>query len=1043
LATRHQILFASSALAALAMAGAAAAQTAAPNCPPTKPNCQAGQSSSVSVSEIVVTGSRIPVANLTSVQPVTTLSGVDIQQRGITNIADAINQLPITGAGVIPTGAQASFGVGVNYIDLFSLGSQHTLTLISGYRAVTDNPTNIFANTGGSQVDINDLPTLFLDRTEIVPATGAAVYGTDAIAGVVNVIMKRRYVGEEINVQGGWSTYGDAPHYTVEAAIGHNFLNDKLNVAVDFLWDQTSNVLNSDRPWTAQQLAFAPNPNPAAGANGIPSQIVIPNNRFAGVTEWGVPYNFYTGNPLTLPNGQLAQFAPGGSLVAFNPGALYGACFNQIVGCAESGGDALNLGPLTMLQTGVDRKIVNAMATYDFSDHLHFHATFNYADVYAASLDEPNFAAIAFGESPGFNAPVAGLAVQISPQNAYLTPQAQSVLAANGVDANGFYLSRSNSDVAQAPFSQASQTFNVNFELSGDFSVFRHTFNWTADWARGENWSQFNSPNIVYGNAASGGSVPDLYGYALDSIIGPNGQPMCRVTAENPGSTNPYISGCVPFDPFGSPASNAASVKYFTANFGDHSFNRLDDGQINVWTNVFKLPAGDARLSLGFEYHRDAASFTPDLASAEGTGYSIPINGQKGSEVSDEYYVEGTLPILGPGFNFPWGAYKLTLNGAYRHVSNSLAGNNEAWNYGGEFSPIPDITLRGSRSKTFMAPPLTDLFASSTSAYDTGEDPCQTSNIDTGPNPKVRQANCLAAFTALEGGNAAAGAAALAAFNNSLVEVDTIPVTVSGNPNLKNEVGNSWTYGLLLQPRWVPGLTLSGDYIEINISNEIESATVGVLLEQCYDTPNYPSATCADFTRAGAGPNIGQLLSANEGFINAGYAHYAGAEYKLDYYRAINRLPFVHTDNDLGQFDFNVDAVNNRRYVTSVSGLGFDAINTAGAFAGSTSEGMPRWRWMAQLTYKKGPFRFGWTTHYVGVTYFDLTFTDDNQEPLKVHQYYTHDLSLAYDIIPRLTLTLNINNITNAAPPYPVGTYPVGYYDYMGRYYTLGVHAKF
>jgi len=79
----------------------------------------------------------------------------------------------------------------------------------------------------------------------------------------------------------------------------------------------------------------------------------------------------------------------------------------------------------------------------------------------------------------------------------------------------------------------------------------------------------------------------------------------------------------------------------------------------------------------------------------------------------------------------------------------------------------------------------------------------------------------------------------------------------------------------------------------------------------------------------------------------------------------------------------------------------------------------------------------------VGVTYFDLTFTDDNQEPLKVHQYYTHDLSLAYDIIPRLTLTLNINNITNAAPPYPVGTYPVGYYDYMGRYYTLGVHAKF
>ena len=1047
------LLFASTVIAGLACAGVALAQNAtgtSPQCPPSTPNCQAGPSTPGTVAELVVTGSRIPVANLTSVQPVTTLSGVDIRQRGITNVADAINQIPLLGAGITPNGAQDSFGVGVNYIDMFNLGSQHTLTLVSGYRYVTDNATSIFGNNGGTQVDLNDIPTMFLDRIETIPATGAAVYGTDAIAGVANIIMKRKYVGEEISVQGGWSTYGDAPEYTVEAAIGHNFLNDKLNVAVDFMWDQTSNVYRSDRPFSNESYGFAPNSNPDAGTGGIPAQILVTNVRFSGVSVGGIPYTT-NGSLFTLPNGQLAQFGAGGNLVPFNAGTLYGpgcpttlTAANQgsvfLPACVASGGDSLNLAPLETLQTGVDRKVVNAMATYDFNDHLHFHATFNYTDQFAESLDQPNYSSIAFGGSPAYNQPIAGLAILVAPDNAYLSPQTQAILNWQGMSADGgFYLSRANSDIASAPFTGSSQTYNVNFELSGDFSIFHHAINWTADWARGENWSQFNTPNIIFGNEDAGGAVPDLFGYALDTVIGPNGQPACRVSVQNPGSTNPYISGCVPYDPFGPSSTNAAAIKYFTTNFGDHSFNRLDDGQINLWTNLFKLPAGYAKLSFGFEYHRDEATFTPSPASAEGIGYSVAINGQKGSEVSDEYYVEGTLPILGPGFNFPWGADKLTLNGAYRHVSNSLAGNNEAWNYGGEFSPIQDITLRGSRSKTFAAPPLTDLFAASTDAYDSGTDPCQASEINSGPNPKVRYANCLAAFTALEGGNAAAGAAALSSFTNSLVSQQTIPITAGGNPDLKDEVGNSWTYGVLLQPRFIPGLTLSGDYIEINISNLIEFAGIGTLLEQCYDTPTYPSSTCADFTRQNSGPGgVGQVISANETYINAGYEHYAGVEYKLDYYRNLNALPFVHTDRDLGRFDFNVDVINNRRNVISISGEGFDAINYAGVIAQQ-----PRWRYVAQLTYMKGPFRFGWVTHFVGDSYYDLTYTADNQEPLKVGRYYSHDLSLAYDIAPHLTLSLNIDNITNAIPPYPLSNSADGYYDFMGRYYKLGLHAKF
>ena len=111
----------------------------------------AGTAAPSEVGELVVTGSRIPTANLTSIQPITTLSGENIQQRGFTNLADAINDLPITGAGLTPVGGQNSFGVGVNYAELFSLGAQRTLTLVDGYRYITDNPTNIFANNGGTQ----------------------------------------------------------------------------------------------------------------------------------------------------------------------------------------------------------------------------------------------------------------------------------------------------------------------------------------------------------------------------------------------------------------------------------------------------------------------------------------------------------------------------------------------------------------------------------------------------------------------------------------------------------------------------------------------------------------------------------------------------------------------------------------------------------------------------------------------------------------------------------------------------------------------------
>jgi iron complex outermembrane receptor protein len=981
------------------------------------------------VPQVVVTGSRIARTDITAEQPVGVITGQYIQDRGFTNLADVINQLPAAGDAIRPSGDQNDFGTGRNYINLFDLGTNRTLTLVDGRRFVSDNPTNIFGNEAGSQVDINALPTLFVDRVEEVPATGAAVYGSDAIAGVVNIILKQKYNGLEITGQTGISDYGDAPRYSVEAAAGHTFLDGKLNLAIDFQYDRTNALLYSDRPRTAAQYAFVPNPADTGPTDGIPGTILIANDRFAGVTVGGLPFTT-KGNMVYLPGTNTpAQFGPNGNLIPFNPGTVYGLT-------DASGGDSLNLAPYTALQTPLDRKTFTAMGTYDFTPHIRLHAQVFYSNNGATEpANQPNYAAEAFNGDPpyvsGLNTVIPGLAALISSNNAFLTPQAKSVLAADGI--SRFLLSRANTDLTPSPVSSIDQTYDAVLDLEGDFRAFGRDFTWSAAYTRGSSWSTFNEYGFLFvdPDSPNAANYAGPFGYALNSVIGPNGQPACAITLAHPNSKDPDIKNCVPLDPFGANNASQAAINYVTSNFGNSSYNQQDDGQLNFGGTVLKLPAGDWKFSVGYEYRREQASFTPDAASAEGLGYSVPIIGQSGAYETNEYYAETLAPILGPGFNFPL-AYKLEFEGAYRKVQNSLAGYNEAWSFGGRYSPTQDITFRGSRSKTFRAPAITELFSASTPAYDSGEDPCQSSNITAGPNPAARQKNCAAAFAAL-GAN-------LAGFTDSTVGDETIPVTIGGNPELKNETGSSWTYGVVLTPRFLPGLSMTADYIHIDITDAIGFAGIGDLLEQCYDSPSYPDAACGKFSRN----SQGQVVTANETYINAGYSRYAGAQYAINYDRPVDRLPFVQTARDLGRIGISFQALNTRRILTSDSGLGFDTIDYAGVIPdseGGGTSGQPRWKGQLDVRYSYGPFEAGWTTHYIGPAKYDLTYTIENQSILEIDPYFDYDLSLEYKITPRITARLNVDNITNAQPPYPVSS--VSTYDLIGRYYLLSLDAKF
>ena len=438
-----------------------------------------------------------------------------------------------------------------------------------------------------------------------------------------------------------------------------------------------------------------------------------------------------------------------------------------------------------------------------------------------------------------------------------------------------------------------------------------------------------------------------------------------------------------------------------------------------------QLPAGPWSFNLGYEYRKELSSFTPNLNSQNGVGRSaaialIPPSGYH----TNEFSVETRVPIFSDDFNLGAPFFKhAEFTGSYRWVSNSLAGKNTAWSFGANWEIVPGITLRGSKSQTFRAPAITELFLPLSTSFTTAADPCDKTRINSGPNPTSRAANCAAAFVAL-------GLPANYQLTSN-VQSFTVQGLTGGNSALKNEIASSWTYGFVLAPSFIPGFTLTADYVHIDLSKAIVNFSLASILSTCYDSPVPPSAVCARFTR----DNQAQVTSFSSGFVNAGYTRFAGESLTAAYTFDVNALPMVQTDSNAGRIGLNLRVFHTRRLQTSVSGTGFDLSDTEGTI------GVARWTGQFDFRYARGPFKWSWTTHYIGESLFDRTFTGENRAQLTVAAYYLHDTVLAYDINKHFTARVGVNNVADTAPPYP--TTGIGVYDQIGRFWFVGVNAKY
>jgi outer membrane receptor protein involved in Fe transport len=1005
--------------------GAALAQTTTPAAPaaPT-PAAPANQ-----VEEIVVTGSRIPVAGYDTLQPAQIVSGETAIDKGLTNIGDELDQLPGFGpAGNNNTGQQSPAQVGEQFVNLYGLGAQRTLVLVDGRRFVSGNapvPAGTFGGAPpGQEVDLNNIPLELIDHVEVVSVGGAPIYGADAIAGTVNIILKKNYQGVSMEGQYGQTRYNDGKTYAARVLAGTNFLNDKGNIEVTAEYSQQDGLTLANRPDT---LPYETQQAPLSGTAGCGyAECLVPHATVASIFPGGIPTinaGVANGGSPTYPSaihnaaGQVVAFAPDGTLQPVNLGIQN----NGVV--FASGGDGDNLAYQNQFIAPYKRYSLATNAHYDFTDHIEGYLETEFSHNAGELLaSQPSYQSAFFASDNGEGP------LEFNLSNPYLTAQAKSILESSlPTGQTTFYLSRADLDLAPQATDDTTNVYRVVAGFKGDFDLFGRNWKWDTSFNYGETeetevYYQINETNFLN---------------AINVVTGPNGQIECAVTANPPaipanGVQPTSVTGCQPLDLFGQGAPSAAAKAFVTAQ--DIALASLTerDVQVNLTGSPFDDWAGKVEVATGFEYRQESGSYNVDAFAQSGLGRDAPESDVAGSYTTKEFYAETTVPIISPKFHIPF-VQDLEFNGAYRYIDNDYAGPANVYTLGGKFRPIDDVEFRGNFTHSVRAPSIEELFLPTTSANSFADDPCDPNFITSGPAPANRAANCATAFAKL--------GESLTGFKSNIVNASVLGTT-GGNPNLQNEVANSWTAGVVLRPHWVPHLQLAIDWINIDLENAITSLSVTQVMDACYDAPasSFPNQYCSLFTRNSAG----QVTSYDTPLQNIQGESFSGLQVQSNYSIDVNdlpyvhRLPFLHGDGDHGNLTFYFGGFYNHNVSNTILGVSTPMV---GDF------GYPVWKMNGSVRWRKGPFMVYLEGRYIGPASQDVTLARTAEQYESTGAYWEWNSAVSYDITKNVTAEVTIDDLFNQNPPansyLEGGQAALATYDYLGQRFVFTLRAKF
>ncbi len=1032
-------------LAALVVAGYGARAMAADTTAPAPSAAQPQQ-----LEEVVITGSRIPVpANITSTSPTTVVTHQDIQLQGQTDITDVINSLPQniigTNADFGNTSSPLTSTGGFSTVDLRGLGPQRTLVLVNGRRLGAGDPSTTNQNVAP---DIDQIPAPLLERVDVVTGGASATYGSDAIAGVVNFVLKRDFQGVQIDGQYGFSEHNQHSSY-VQGLLGANdpntgftavpvptgsirdgYKHDLSIVMGTSLADGAGNltgyfVYHDQQPVTAAARDFSDCQLVSNGDIASPTYTGLEclgssnSNRFTPRTP-GAPGD---GTRYTVVGTQFLPWPQVGS----NPPAVFD--FNQF----------------EYLQRQDQRYQAGFLGHVDLSDHVKPYLEFGWMDDRTQAVVAPSGLFVAGNPVTPDNNEL------INCSNPLLSAQEQALICTPAQIAGDTAAPGSAGNSADV------QIGRRNIEGGGRTSIYEHQNfrfvagttgevmnGWTYDLYGSYYYTMTFQANDNYLDYAKVGN-------ALQVTTGPTGAPVC-------------ISGgasCVPWNIFQTGGVTAAQLNYLqtpgtaTGN-NTETIEHVDfTGDLGAYGLKFPSANDGLAVNFGVEHRMDSVTFKPDGGELSGnlagfSGATVPIDA---SYSIKEGFLELRAPIL---HNAP-GAYDLTMDTGYRYSNYDTTGTTNTYKFEVQYAPIQDARLRFSFDRAVRAPNLIELFLAPSYGQEAvfGVDPCAGV-------PTASLVDCEhTGVTAAQYGDG------VHANNITQCVSGQCGQVIVGNTQLTPEVAKTWSLGLTLTPVALPAFTGSIDYYHIELDNQVGNYPFSVIFNGCLlnDNPIY----CSQIVRTAQGSLTGATV-AGGGYIlqkdfNLGVSIVSGIDLQMNYRHAMasgwGSLSAALTGTYL-------------QHLTTTPFPGSGSYDCAGLFGSSCNNGSvnPHWRhnlrvswdtpWKVLLsgqwrfigptnfdnnsanpllqgvesvsngTNESAPYFDAYNAKIPGYSYFDLTAVWKAPHHLELRAGITN----LFDKDPPLVPSADISGNSGAANSYPT-------YDYLGRQLFIAFTAKF
>ena len=960
----------------------------------------------IDLSEVVVTGTRIRhIEGQAGTLSITTVAPDELDNRGVVNLGDALNDLPALRATWSQANSSRFIGTaGMNWLDLRGLGPERTLVLVNNRRHVTSSP-------GDNYVDVNSIPSGLLERVDIVTGGNSAVYGSEAVAGVVNFITRRNFEGLSIQAQSGASSRDDRPSDLFSLVAGRNFSEARGNIALAIEWHSSDALNYSQRESLTGSrsgrrlfnLSEDPSDDPN-GSDGIVDNPFYDSGLFDGTISAG---------GLIDGDGRIYTFDAAGNLVETVPDLDLRPYGTPVVQNASNAAGLVTYTETGQLAPGLERFSANLLAQYGVSDSSR---AFLEAKVVRIDVRQTTGPSSLRGSIPLFF----GAGPELRCSNPFLSAQALGVLQTLGrcttPDAT-FEMSRRNLDFGSRGERHDRDTFRL---VAGFDGAFGNGLRYEVAANYGRLDTRMRSLNNLVLFDLEGN--PDGFLLAIDAVRDVSGEIVCGVNADaDPANDRP---DCVPIDLFGPGAPSQEAIDFVnTTGLRDEKAEQLVvSAFVSGELSAVSLSAGPPDFALGAEYRSEQAWSIYDELSTAGATYQNAIPPFQPPDLSiTEACAELHVPLLRDR-RF---ARELIAEAAGRISDyNNSTGSVAAWNLGLVYSPAHEIGLRANYSTSVRAPTQADLFRPLSQDFAPITDPCDVLYINNNPH---RAANC-AAHGVPPG------------FVNEPARILPISFRWGGNPELVEEEGKSYTIGVRYAPAFLRGLLLSIDYYDVEVTNLISPASAQAVLNSCYDSASgIDNAFCDVINRIPESGLFAPVALVTSGF-NYARQETEGLDLDLSY------------ETELA----NSHRLTARLLATRVFELNnfLDPENPEVPNRALGELGDPEVALNLDLGYGIGDLTLGYRLSYVNgqtIGFYEEQHAFNGNPPTDADIYprkrypsaAIHAIRGEYSFSGKLALFGGIDNLTDSLAPLGLlGNLPGEPYDTIGRYFYLGLSLE-